>query len=491
MIARLGRMARASLEARPPLRHAAAPVAPAPRPGAPSAQRASAALAAPPSELSGSPPASSSSTPAAPPQRFYRQRRPPPERTVLLQATVACDAAEPLHVHDALQQLFPQRFASRSAAKRAVKGGEVEVGGRPAGPGCVVRGGDAVAVLQRAARPPAPRFPPSAPFPADAPRLRVLWQDDHLACVVKPQGIPMDSDPLSVRHQLYHCLPPSAAAGALRRPMYGHRLDECTGGLLLVAKTRPALVALGQAFYQRQVRKRYRAVVWGRLEGRGHVTYELDGRPCATEYQAARQSPIHLPSFPPAPPGGAARGAPPRAGPGAAPAAAGETAAARGPAGAAAADEAWVSVVDLWPHTGRTHQLRRHMALVGHPLLGDRRYTHGYGAQRRAATGVELEPGGHVRCGAGGSGGSDNAGGDGGPRPTGDGSAVAVPEARQGARDVTQAVVGAALERLAPPVCLWALELELAHPATGEPLRFEIEEPPTYAELLAALGGGA
>lgn len=114
--------------------------------------------------------------------------------------------------------------------------------------------------------------------------LVVVYEDDHLAAVVKPQGVPCDTPPgrgqqpaagtsgaaeeggtsggqqgprpalPSVYTLLAHTLAPSRAPGALRRPRHVHRLDEPTGGLLLAAKSHRAQQELGAAFEERRVR---------------------------------------------------------------------------------------------------------------------------------------------------------------------------------------------------------------------------------------------
>jgi hypothetical protein len=122
----------------------------------------------------------------------------------------------------------------------------------------------------------------------------------------------------------------SVFSGVLYRPQEIHRLDAETGGLLVCAKTAPALRVLSAAFRQRAVKKRYRALVRGALDGCGRVTLELGGKACWTEFRAVA---VH-----------------------------------------ASALCGSVTTVDLWPHTGRLHQLRRHMALIGHPILGDVKY---------------------------------------------------------------------------------------------------------------------
>jgi RNA pseudouridylate synthase len=116
----------------------------------------------------------------------------------------------------------------------------------------------------------------------------------------------------------------------LRWPKELHRLDAATGGLLVCAKTQRAQQALSRAFARREVKKRYRALVAGELRGCGRVTILLEGKACWTEYRCVA---VHASAI----------------------------------CGAA-------TEVDLWPHTGRRHQLRLHMALLGHTILGDALY---------------------------------------------------------------------------------------------------------------------
>ncbi len=163
-------------------------------------------------------------------------------------------------------------------------------------------------------------------------RIHVLYEDDHMAVVVKEPGLRTSGNRFKT---LVACLPynlrPSPEPDALPWPHTVHRLDDRTGGLVAIAKTATANMNLGRTFQHRAAKKRYRAIVVGRLEGSGHVTVEVQDKPAVSRY-AAR---IHTPS--------------PRFG--------------------------WLTTVDLWPETGRTHQLRIHMAQLGHPILGDDLYT--------------------------------------------------------------------------------------------------------------------
>ena len=174
--------------------------------------------------------------------------------------------------------------------------------------------------------------------------LRILLLDKHVVVVDKPPGMP--SVPARTPHD-----PPDVAtvlaAGELAnqpRPEAVHRLDRDTSGLLVLARTAEARAALGRAFEGGLVRKSYRALVVGRLPGPEGV--------------------VHLPLAPDA-------AAPPRQ--------------RVDPILGRAATSRWVMVdglglpdgvtaVDLNPVTGRSHQLRVHMAWLGCPVLGDRLY---------------------------------------------------------------------------------------------------------------------
>ena len=176
--------------------------------------------------------------------------------------------------------------------------------------------------------------------------LRILFLDEHVVVVDKPAGMP--SVPARTPHD-----PPDVAtvlaAGELAdgpRPEAVHRLDRDTSGVLILARTARARAMLGRAFEAGVVRKSYRAFLAGRLPG-------LEGV-------------VHLPLAPDA-------AAPPRQ--------------RVDPIVGRAATSRWgvvdgeglpagVTAVDLVPVTGRSHQLRVHMAWLGCPVLGDRLYGH-------------------------------------------------------------------------------------------------------------------
>jgi tRNA pseudouridine32 synthase/23S rRNA pseudouridine746 synthase len=199
-----------------------------------------------------------------------------------------------------------------------------------------------------------------------AARLRIVWEDDDLVVVDKPSGMPSvpartPLDPADVAAVLADRCGPLEAV---------HRLDRDTSGLLVLARSRAARAALGRAFEGSAVAKRYRAIVHGALP--------------------AREGVIHLPL-------GDDRDRPPRkrVDPilGRRATTRWRVCETRAVAGAAAtgvahltATVADASLVNLEPVTGRSHQLRVHLAWLGCPILGDRLY----GPHPRAAVPLAL-----------------------------------------------------------------------------------------------------
>jgi 23S rRNA pseudouridine1911/1915/1917 synthase len=171
-------------------------------------------------------------------------------------------------------------------------------------------------------------------------KIPVIEEDDHFAIINKPAGIVVGGGrKASVSDILPHILVPSKADDALSVPRSVHRLDKSTSGLLLIAKTKSALADLSQQFEARSVQKIYTALIKGLIETEGKIDIPLSGKNAVTSY-----TPIENMSRP-------------------------------------AGD---YTIVKLAPMTGRTHQLRKHMAFIGHPIIGDRKYAkniqhHGYG----------------------------------------------------------------------------------------------------------------
>ena len=174
--------------------------------------------------------------------------------------------------------------------------------------------------------------------------LRILLLDEHVIVVDKPAGMPSvpartSDDPPDVATVL--------AAGVLAdspRTEAVHRLDRDTSGVLILARTAQARAALGRAFEGGLVRKSYRALVHGRLPGDEGVVH-LPLAPDATAPPRQRVDPII-----------------------------GRAATSRWITVAGEGLPKGVTAVDLIPVTGRSHQLRVHLAWIGCPIVGDRLY---------------------------------------------------------------------------------------------------------------------
>ncbi|WIA36607.1 hypothetical protein OEZ86_007895 [Tetradesmus obliquus] len=249
-----------------------------------------------------------------------------PARKVEVQEEAFCKANHSGQRLDAvLPDLFGSRYSSASAGKKAIRRKEVQVNGSVARTDMLLQEGDVVRVVMKVGC--------GAVWGSTAgkPGLEVACEDEHMACIVKPQGLPTQgTGEGTVQGRIKYCLQPSPLPGALFRPHHVHRLDVNTGGLLLVAKTRAAGTALAADLAQHKMQKRYLALVTGRLEGSGMISYPLEGKPAVSLFRVEQQQP--------------------------------------------SATYGWLTWVSLWPKTGRTHQLRKHCAYIGYPILGDSHY---------------------------------------------------------------------------------------------------------------------
>jgi len=254
---------------------------------------------------------------------------------------------------------------SRERLKALVSSGEVTVDGRQErDPARKVKGGEAVSVI----------IPPASPSEAisqDIP-LDIRFEDEHLLVVEKPAGLVVhpaagNLDGTLVNALLHHCAGRLSGIGGVARPGIVHRIDKDTSGLLLVAKTDRAHAGLAAQFAKHTIGRRYLAVVAGLpTPPAGRIETNL-ARSEANRQKIAVVSPprgkhaiTHYRVLEPL------RGA---------------------------------ALVECRLETGRTHQVRVHMAHIGHPLLGDPVYGQGrqaelcrrLGFQRQALHAAELK----------------------------------------------------------------------------------------------------
>jgi 23S rRNA pseudouridine1911/1915/1917 synthase len=227
---------------------------------------------------------------------------------------------------------------SRSVWKRFIEEGRVEVDGRAAEkPGLVLKSGMAIAAT-------IPEAAPSHLVGEDIP-IAILFEDPHLAVVLKPAGIVVHPGHGARQGTLVHALLGQqlalAPAGGAERPGIVHRLDKDTSGLLLIAKTDAAHRGLAAMFARREIQKTYLALVWGRPTPPAGRIDDAIGR--------SRRDPTKM----------TVRASHARA----------ATTIYRT---AETLPGATLLEIDLV--TGRTHQIRVHFAARRHPVIGDTRY---------------------------------------------------------------------------------------------------------------------
>ena len=240
---------------------------------------------------------------------------------LLLKTHIIPEGTEPIRLLDYILQEFPE-MNTRSHAKKALKKGAVLIDGEQQPSGWWLKPGMKLELFD-------PELNPPKTLPMD---LEVIFEDEHLAVINKPAGISVSGNKyVTIQNALMHNLKPSVSEDAMGWPKPVHRLDFPTSGLLLVAKTKTTIIALGKQFEQKTIRKRYRAIVSGKLPEEGTIETPVDEQQAKTVFKSIEYIPSPM--------------------------------------------TRWLTLVDLFPETGRTHQLRIHMASLGNPIVGDKQYT--------------------------------------------------------------------------------------------------------------------
>lgn len=233
---------------------------------------------------------------------------------------------------------------TRSQAARLIAEGRVRVNGKPAAKSARLSGGETVTVD-------VPQLRETALSPQDIP-LDVVYEDDDVIVVNKPTGLvvhpaPGHPDGTLVNALLHHCGDSLSGIGGEKRPGIVHRIDRDTSGLIIAAKNDAAHQYLSAQLADHTLARTYECIVVGALrEDRGTVDAPIARHPTDRKRMAVV-------------------------------------------AGGREAVTHW-EVIARYPgythvrcrlETGRTHQIRVHMAYIGHPILGDTVY----GAKKEVA----------------------------------------------------------------------------------------------------------
>jgi 23S rRNA pseudouridine1911/1915/1917 synthase len=248
-----------------------------------------------------------------------------------------------------LSEAFPA--LSRSRLKILIEKGRVSVNGALiTHVSAKVEAGGIYAVMI-----PAPE--PAEPQPEDIP-LSILFEDAHVLVIDKPAGLSVHPAPGNwtgtlVNAVLFHCGADLAAVGATGRPGIVHRLDKDTSGVMVVCKSAFALGSLGQQFQVRSVDRTYRAFCVGEPKAPFGLNGRIEARLGRDPHN--RKKMAVLPTHATAGKGAVTH----------------YTTSARFGPGEGHNGGALASAVTCKLETGRTHQVRVHMAHAGAPLVGD------------------------------------------------------------------------------------------------------------------------
>ena len=220
---------------------------------------------------------------------------------------------------DYAAQVFPI-LGSRTAAKKAIAAGTLLVNDELSEEGAFVKKGDVLILKIKAAKKPKVHID-----------LPVVFEDDYLIVINKPAGIAVNGNRnKTVENAIISIAKKSYETDALPSPVAVHRIDVPTKGLVLLAKTKSALIQLSKAFQNSQVQKTYWAIVHGKSPAKGRINQPLQGKEAITDFETIKVVPSRIFKH--------------------------------------------LSLVKLSPVTGRTHQLRIHLKDAGHLIMGDKQY---------------------------------------------------------------------------------------------------------------------
>jgi len=238
----------------------------------------------------------------------------------ILQTHIVPQGTERARLSDYARTIFPL-IPSRKGIKKAIQRKEILLNNEIANTGDWVEAGQIISWVDLE----------KVPSKILQLKIEVVYEDEFFAIINKPAGIIVSGNQFrTIENALLYNLKKSKELDALGKMRAVHRLDSPTSGLLIIAKTASAHLHFSILFEKKKIQKRYQAIVMGKLEGEGSIDFLIEEKNASTFYQ----SKFIVPSI----------------------------------------KNKFLTLVDLFPKTGRTHQLRIHLSKLGFPILGDDLY---------------------------------------------------------------------------------------------------------------------
>lgn len=221
---------------------------------------------------------------------------------------------------DYVRNIF-EVIPSRKGMKKAIDSGFVFVNNVQSGTGKFIGSGDKIELFLPE------NFKKVYQYP-----IEVVYEDDTIAVVNKPAGMLSNGNAFkTLENALPFNLKNLEEKEAMFYPQVVHRLDYPTSGLMLVAKTRKVNVAFKRMFEERRIQKTYHALTVGKMAIKGgSIDKVMENKDAMTVFKVVKSVPSNKYTY--------------------------------------------INLMALNPITGRRHQIRKHLAGIGHPILGDREY---------------------------------------------------------------------------------------------------------------------
>lgn len=237
-----------------------------------------------------------------------------------IETHIAVAQEKPIRLQEYGVDIF-LRINTKSALKKTLKKRLVIVDGKIATTATFIYGGEVIELYKSVESPNKRRF---------FLKLDVVYEDDYLAIINKPAGILVSGNTFkTLANALPQNLKVSKCADAVT-PYPVHRLDYPTTGLLVVGKTSASIIALNKLFQKKEITKIYYAVTIGEMKKKGIINLPVGGKESLSFFEVEKS--VTSQRF------------------------------------------KYLNLVKLYPKTGRRHQLRKHLAEIGNPILGDVEY---------------------------------------------------------------------------------------------------------------------